>query len=146
VVVAAGLIAVASARLAVEAGRRRRRGRWGLVQDRFSALAARCADGGTDRTTARLTNPGRGALIRACLAVPDDGDGPDPAGDPEVGRAVAVLVELLDRAAFDPSWSDDGDADADDDYRRAVAALESLERRRATLGSRRPADPALTYS
>ena len=127
-VVAFGLIAVAVGRIAIDAGRRRRRGRWGLLQDRFSSLADRCDDRESDREAAVPTNPARGALIRSSL---DDRD------DPEIDRALTLVVDALDRAAFDPSWSDAGTAADDDDYRRAATALESLERRCAAPSNQR---------
>ena len=37
-------------------------------------------------------------------------------------RALALVVDALDRAAFDPSWSDADTAADDDDYRRAATA------------------------
>ncbi|HYN32896.1 MAG TPA: transglutaminaseTgpA domain-containing protein [Ilumatobacteraceae bacterium] len=96
---------------------RRRRGRWGLLQDRFAALptpAPACADPTpTDRPvfpdptpTDRFTNPQRAALVDA--------------GDNGLAAAVATT---LDRVAFDPAWVDD-----DEVYTRTRSAVATLER------------------
>jgi transglutaminase-like putative cysteine protease len=66
---------------------RRRRGRWGLVQDRFHhASLARGID-------IACTNP---ELARRWAAV-----------DPSAAAAAAALADTLDRVAFDPGWHDD---------------------------------------
>jgi len=95
------LVAVRVARLAVE---RRRRGRWGILQDRFATLASRRG------AAAAGTNP---TLATAWTS--DD--------DAEVARLVA---ERLDRVAFDPTF-----ADADDvfrDTRKLVSTLRGPDR------------------
>jgi transglutaminase-like putative cysteine protease len=94
-VLLAGLIALLS-----ELRRRRRRGRWGVLQDRFGALAQRrgAPDG--------ATNVRRAASWTA-------------ADDAAVARLVA---EQLDRVAFDPTFDDD-DTDYDE-TRRQLAQLE----------------------
>jgi hypothetical protein len=68
-----------------ELRRRRARGRWGLLQDRFGSMAAeRGAPPGA-------TNAGRAARWTA-------------SDDAEVARLVAMQ---LDRVAFDPAFEDD---------------------------------------
>ena len=76
--------------------RRRRRGRWGVLQDRFSAMTPPSA----------TTNPLRAATFS---------DTTHAAG------AANDLAELLDRAAFDPNWVDD-----DEMYRSARERVNSL--------------------
>jgi protein-glutamine gamma-glutamyltransferase len=83
---------------------RRRRGRWGLLQDRFGALAAGSSDAAMVATNAR---------IASTLAHDDRAN---------VARTVA---DELDRAGFDPSWVDD-----DERYERTRSALVTLERSR----------------
>jgi transglutaminase-like putative cysteine protease len=78
---------------------RRRRGRWGVLQDRFDLLTEP-----EERTDRGLTNPERASHLE-----PRD-----------VATAVA---ETLDRAAFDPGWIDD-----DETYERTRAAVATLER------------------
>lgn len=79
-----GLAAVAMLRVVVELVRRRRRGRWGVLQDRFRELAvAHGAPSGA-------TNPARARLWAA--------------DDAERAREVA---ERLDRVMFDPTFADD---------------------------------------
>jgi transglutaminase-like putative cysteine protease len=86
----AGLAAWRRVRRAVA---RRRRGRWGLLQDRFEAAAARRGVEGT------LTNPERARRWAE--------------HEPESAPLVHHVAERLDRAAFDPSWSpDDAGIDA----------------------------------
>lgn len=89
------------ARLAVE---RRRRGRWGVLQDRFAALAARRGVAGT------VPNP--------TLASAWSGGDDEP-----VARMVA---ERLDRVAFDPGFAD-GD-EVFRDTRKLVGALRVPDR------------------
>lgn len=92
---------------------RRRRGRWGLLQDRFSTLSVnfvstRAGDCGPDAERPVLTNPDRAALV-------------GPSG---VAMSVAMSVATtLDRAAFDPDWVDDDEA-----YRATRSAVTVLER------------------
>jgi transglutaminase-like putative cysteine protease len=89
-------------RLVRRARRRRARGRWGLLQDRFAALA-----------------PGDDDDARGDAAPPTNVDIAERVGD---DRARTVAHEL-DRAAFDPTWVDDDDA-----YERARSDLRELER------------------
>ena len=96
---------------------RRLRGRWGILQDRFTALSNRAPafpdPTPTDRPafpdptpTDRLTNPRRAALV-------------DHGGD---GLAARVAT-TLDRVAFDPAWVDD-----DEIYVHTRIAVATLER------------------
>ena len=78
---------------------RRRRGRWGLLQDRFRSLAA---------PSGAVTNPRIAADVAAVEHRP-------------LAREVA---DELDRAAFDPNWTDDDD----ERFERARSALATLER------------------
>lgn len=86
--------------------RRRDRGRWGLLQDRFAALGRPVLAGSITNDAAMvMTNPRRAGLI----------DGPED-------DLAASVAATLDRAAFDPAWVDD-----DELYeltRQAVAMLE----------------------
>jgi hypothetical protein len=96
----------AMARAIAEARRRRRRGRWGLLQDRFLALSP-------DSSSA-----------------PSALDGPTVPTNEAVARTLgtddaARVASSLDRVAFDPSWTDD-----DLDFEQARAAVATLERRR----------------
>lgn len=100
--VALGLLMVGAVALVFELRRRHRRGRWGLLQDRFGSLAAR--HGAPDGAS----NVRRAASWTA-------------ADDAAVARAVA---DQLDRVAFDPSFDDD-DAEYDDTRRH----LSHLSRR-----------------
>lgn len=122
---AVALAAVAAWRLLSEAARRRRRGRWGLLQDRFAAL-------GDDPFERRdrsepATNPRLAAQIATRLATrlasrPStgaDADRVDAAGVEVQARRVA---EALDRAAFDPTWTDD-----DESFESTALAVRSLE-------------------
>jgi transglutaminase-like putative cysteine protease len=79
---------------------RRRRGRWGLLQDRFASLAVR--DGHDVPTNARIA-----ATVAA----------------PEHETAARVVADELDRAAFDPTWVDD-----DERFERTRSTLAVLER------------------
>lgn len=100
-----GLLATVAAmqllRLAVE---RRRRGRWGVLQDRFAALASR-------RGVA-------GAAPNPVLAAAWTG-----ADDELVARAVA---ERLDRIAFDPAYADEDHVFRD--TRKLVGTLRASPR------------------
>ena len=82
---------------------RRRRGRWGLLQDRFAALPPPVVPDPTPPD--RFTNPQRAALF-------------DVGGN---GLATSVAT-TLDRVAFDPAWVDD-----DEVYVRARRAVATLE-------------------
>ncbi|MET0911249.1 MAG: hypothetical protein ABWZ99_17425, partial [Ilumatobacteraceae bacterium] len=116
-VVALALAAVVVAKIAADARRRRRRGRWGLLQDRFTELTG---------ASVSLTNPQRAERLRSTVDL-----------DADAGRQLTLIVEALDRAAFDPTWSDDGRTA---DYERVADAIGALER----LGRR--GARALTYS
>ena len=83
---------------------RRHRGRWGLLQDRFSALVDGVA-----------TNPQRATRLA-------DGHGAEAA--PDVAALAADVAAVLDRVAFDPTWADD-----DAEYTRARTAIATLEHR-----------------
>jgi hypothetical protein len=97
-----GLLILATGALVLELRRRHRRGRWGLLQDRFGTLAGR--HGAPDGAT----NVRRAASWTA-------------ADDAAVARAVA---EQLDRVAFDPTFADD-----DDEYDETRRALSQLAHR-----------------
>ena len=103
VLFAAGALVV-GVRLIALARYRRRRGRWGLLQDRFEALADVPAD------TVVATNP----LIASTVA------------EAESGRIARTVADELDRAAFDPTWVDD-----DQRFEQTRSALATLERTRA---------------
>jgi protein-glutamine gamma-glutamyltransferase len=95
---------------------RRRRGRWGLLQDRFGALADRPRTDtidGPDAATEGLPIVATNTRIASVFA---------DAGQEEIARHVA---DELDRAGFDPSWVDD-----DERYERTRSALATLERSR----------------
>ncbi len=117
VVLAAGA-AIVAIRLVALARYRRRRGRWGLLQDRFEAItlhdgvndganddANGDANGGADGGVA--TNARRAASV----------------ADAERAAAAHAVADELDRAAFDPSWVDD-----DERFERTRSALATLER------------------
>ncbi len=95
-------------RLISRARHRRRRGRWGLLQDHFAQTADAVLPGPVPSRTAPATN----ASIAA--AVIDD----------DRRAAAMVVAEALDRAAFDPGWVDD-----DELFERTRSALATLERR-----------------
>ena len=81
---------------------RRRRGRWGLLQDRLSrAAAAR----GIDNT---CSNP---ELARRWAVT-----------DPSRAENVRDLAIILDRVVFDPTWTD-----SDDAYETAAGLGERLD-------------------
>lgn len=86
--VAAGVVAFLVWQLVRIEQHRRRRGRWGLLQDRFSHVAGRRgAPAGTSNT--------RRARWWA---------------DPEQAAAARTVAERLDRVAFDPGFDGDDDA------------------------------------
>lgn len=97
----AAVVALQLLRLAVE---RRRRGRWGVLQDRFAALAARRGAAGT------APNP---ALAAAWSGADDE----------SVARDVA---DRLDRIAFDPAFADEDRIFRD--TRKLVSTLRSSDR------------------
>jgi transglutaminase-like putative cysteine protease len=107
--VAAGLVpavlalAVGGGWLALTSVRRRRRGRWGVLQDRFAELATR-------------RGAGRGSSNRVRSQHWTAAD------DAALAREVA---EALDRVAFDPTFPDD-----DATYARARELVGSLAGRR----------------
>ena len=90
-------------RLAAQVRYRRRRGRWGVLQDRWvDASASR----GIDTICSNPALADRWAAMHTAE------------------REAHELAELLDRVAFDPSWPRTGDDDAA--YRRAQALLEPM--------------------
>jgi transglutaminase-like putative cysteine protease len=101
ITVAIGVIGGLS--LVVEIRRRRRRGRWGLLQDRFDAAAV-----------SRGARPGATNLGRAAMWTDAD--------DAAVAREVAVT---LDRVAFDPEFAADEHA-----YVTVRESVGSLRHRR----------------
>ncbi|HUF99461.1 MAG TPA: transglutaminaseTgpA domain-containing protein [Ilumatobacter sp.] len=101
-VLASGASIVVAVLLIGELRRRRQRGRWGLLQDRFADLAVR--RGGRS-----------GAPNPQLASVWTDAD------DAAVARDVAAR---LDRAAFDPTFHDDGSTD--EWYRTTAKLVGSL--------------------
>ena len=99
-----GVLATMLVRTLVARRHRRRRGRWGVLQDRLTAAAA--ARGIDDV----CTNP---ELARRWSTA-----------DPPRADAATRLAEQLDRVAFDPDWIDDDEA-----FTRALALADALERR-----------------
>ncbi len=103
-VIAGGIGVLAVGRLVRIAVERRRRGRWGSLQDRFAAIAARRG------APSVASNP---ALAAAWTGADDE--------------AVARLVaERLDRVAFDPSFDDEDDVFAE--TRKLVGTLRATDR------------------
>ncbi len=88
---------------------RRRRGRWGLLQDRFTAATP---PSGPDDPVAAVSMPDTptNRTLARHFTAPND-------------ELAAAVADELDRAAFDPSWVDD-----DACYRRIDAAVTTLER------------------
>ncbi len=103
--VVAAMVAIGGWRILSGLRLRRRRGRWGSLQDRFADRAAQrgARTGATNRELA---------------------DAWTAADDAEVARLVAAR---LDRAAFAPDFGDDDEAYAD--TRRLVDALPRTDRR-----------------
>ncbi len=137
-----GLGGGAAVRAVSNARRRRRRGRWGLLQDRFSALA----DVGAGPTSSvrmvgdpPLTNPQIARLVTARLDPDADRDGDRTAVDRTAIGALALVATALDRVAFDPTW-----VDTDDDHRRVDAALSDVERVGARIRSEQGALTGVT--
>ena len=98
------------ARLVALAYYRRRRGRWGLLQDRFGALSTK-----VQRSLDQSGDPTVRTNSHIASTLLDTSD-----------RAVArVVADELDRVAFDPSWIDD-----DERFARAKSTLATLERSR----------------
>ena len=104
VVIAAMLSIVGVVRFARLLVDRRRRGRWGVLQDRFAELASRRGVAGP------APNP---ALARAWTG--DDG-----------APAARAVAERLDRIAFDPAFVDDDDVFHD--TRKLVGTLRTSDR------------------
>jgi transglutaminase-like putative cysteine protease len=109
---AAAVVVLAAVRVAMMLQYRRRRGRWGVLQDRFTALAH--LDDGTPPT-----NPARAAQVHEQVAAQVD----RPA-DAAAGPTAGTVADMLDRVAFDPTWVDD-----DETFERTRAAVATLERR-----------------
>lgn len=101
-IIVVGLVVTGAVALMLELRRRHRRGRWGLLQDRFRSLAARHGA------------PGGASNVRRATSW-------TAADDAAVARAVA---EQLDRVAFDPNFSD-----ADREYQTTRQHLARLSRR-----------------
>lgn len=93
---------------------RRRRGRWGLLQDRFGALA-----------TGPRTRTVTGSESAASPIVATNTRLASVFADAEHEEAARHVADELDRAGFDPSWVDD-----DERYERTRTALATLERLR----------------
>lgn len=108
-------LAVASVRGLAELRRRRERGQWGLLHDRFTALApeALTVRDVADDASARLRDTQR----HDTGTVDGPADSPTDAADPH------ALATLLDRVAFDPSFTP-----SDDDQRAAARSIRLLER------------------
>ena len=117
VLLAAAAVLV-TVRLIALARYRRRRGRWGLLQDRFAQLADPAALPGPGPGMSPTVPPGPGRTPRPtntqiAAAISDDGR-----------RSAALTVaDELDRAAFDPGWVDD-----DERFEHARSTLATLER------------------
>ncbi len=108
----AAMAAWAGARALARWRHRRRRGRWGLLQDRFTAVA----------TSSRPIEPDDGLAAASMPATPTNRTLARRFTAPN-GELAAAVADELDRAAFDPSWADD-----DARYRRVDAAVTALER------------------
>ncbi len=105
---AIAVVLLVAVRAAMMLRYRRRRGRWGVLQDRFTALAD--LDDGTPPT-----NPARAGRVHG----PADDTDQDAAD-----RTAGTVAATLDRVAFDPTWVDD-----DETFERTRAAVATLERR-----------------
>jgi hypothetical protein len=94
------------------ARRRRRRGRWGVLQDRWLAEAASqgLAPNGSNPALARQWVERHGSRHQAA-----------PTATAPAATAAVELADLLDRAAFDPTFSDDDEA-----FLRAAALAEQV--------------------
>ncbi len=124
-VVATGLLCLSALRLAEELRRRRRRGRWGLLQDRFDTI-------GDARDVPRSsTNPQRRDLLRTAIIELNPGCNIDD----DIEHDMAMIVDALDRAAFDPTWAED-EPGVRADYDRVAAALTRVERQLQRSGRR----------
>ncbi len=109
---AIAVVFLVAVRVAMRLQYRRRRGRWGVLQDRFTALAHL-----DDATPA--TNPARAAQVDAQVHAQADA-----AAAHTVGPVAETVADTLDRVAFDPTWVDD-----DETFERTRAAVATLERR-----------------
>jgi transglutaminase-like putative cysteine protease len=106
------LVVLAAVRVAMTQRYRRGRGRWGVLQDRFSAIAP--VHAGTPPTNhARAEHVGK----------PED-ETDEQTGDGTGTRIAGAVADTLDRVAFDPTWVDD-----DETFQRTRAAVAMLERR-----------------
>jgi protein-glutamine gamma-glutamyltransferase len=111
-------MAVIGARLALAAYRNRRRGRWGVLQDRFTAIAG-----------ARGAPAGASNRVRSSHWTPTTGTTGDTASDTAYDAALArEVADTLDRVAFDPAFPADATAD-DVAYERARELVGVLARR-----------------
>jgi len=107
VVLAVGLVIVAVRSIAL-VRYRHRRGRWGLLQDRFIRLSGPTVlPGPGPERTVRATNPQIAASIT----------------DDDRRAAALAVADELDRSAFDPTWIDD-----DQRFEQTRSALATLER------------------
>ena len=97
-------------RLVMLARYRRRRGRWGLLQDRFGALATTVR-----REPSQSDDPVVATNVRIAATVADIHD----------RDAARLVADELDRVAFDPGWVDD-----DGRFEHTRSALATLERSR----------------
>ncbi len=95
---------------------RRRRGRWGLLQDRFTALVDEQRSATTSTATPAATSTATPTVVTNEHIASSFTD----AARADVARQVAGE---LDRAGFDPSWVDD-----DERYEQTRSALATLER------------------
>jgi protein-glutamine gamma-glutamyltransferase len=108
-----GLLVVAAAvtwltiGVANQVGHRRRRGRWGLLQDRFAALDTP-TDDEVSPVTPVPTNRARAQRVGTATGA---------------GDTAHRVATALDRAAFDPTWTDD-----DHHYEQVRTAIRTLER------------------
>lgn len=92
---------------------RRRRGRWGLLQDRFAALTGESSLSSLSSLPSLPDRPivATNARIASTFT------------DPDHETFARTVADELDRAGFDPSWTDD-----DERYEHARSALATLER------------------
>jgi protein-glutamine gamma-glutamyltransferase len=103
-VLGVGFAVVTVVRIVVELWRRRRRGRWGVLQDRFGELAV------SKGAAAGATNPGRARHWSAT----------------DEAALAHEVAERLDRVVFDPTFADDDDVY--DETRQLVGSLADRRR------------------
>jgi transglutaminase-like putative cysteine protease len=103
------LAGLAALRLTRTVRTRRVRGRWGLLQDRFTELA------GDDTGAHPLTNPS--------IAVQFERPEPRRDGATRAAADATFVATTLDRVRFDPAWIDD-----EADYALVRGEIERLER------------------